>query len=355
MSSKGLEPRERAILAEIIEYYFAHHEAVSARTLSKISDLALSPTTIRNLMEDLSEAGYLSHQGAARGRLPTQKAFHIYITRLHRGPRAAAPPEAAALEPPRELESLDARLSRLGRLLVEQTGFAAGCLLPPREAYPLDWVRFAAVADDRVLVSVGTPFGDVWSRLVPTAEPIAPEILADLERFLSREFRGHTLAEARSGIMTGRPLALLEEASSLGAAFRTLRRAFEWGDAAQWRTWGEATLLRVPEFQQPETLVALHDALADPLLLPRAAERGRQVYGALLAIGSETGLPGLETLSLVAHPFGPGDAWRGHIAVIGPMHMDYGKVLQVTAWAAKTLSRGLAGGKQRPSRPTGTP
>ncbi len=354
MSSKELQPREQAILTEIIEYYFAHHEAVSARTLSKVSRLALSPTSIRNLMEDLSDGGYLTPYGAPRGRVPTKKAFYVYIRGLQPEPRTRRPPSGMPAGTPAEtrsgvpepgggegMEPFVERLERAGSELARQTGCAAGVLLPAKESYPLDWVRFAPIAGPRVLVSVGTLFGDVWSRVVHAAEPIAPEVLLEVERHLDRNYRGRSLVAVRNGIMSGSAMACLENAPSLGGAFRLLRKAFEWGAEPQWKAWGEENLYRLEAFRDPERLLRLHRALQSPDFAERAVRQGSPVHGAIVAIGSETGARELADLSVVACTFGWEQGWQGILAAIGPIHMDYGKVLQIAAWFASELERGL--------------
>jgi heat-inducible transcriptional repressor len=345
MSTKSLLPREQAVLTEIIEYYFAHHQAISARTLSKISHLSLSPTTIRNLMEDLSEAGYLTPYGAARGRVPTQKAFYIYISAL-RPREEGVPREGTPAEPalPRELDSLGAALERIGPALAERTGYAAVAWLPPREHDPLDWVRFSSVAPDRVAVVLGTRFGDVWSKVLGTAEPLDGDVLEQAQGFLCAQCRGRPIAQVREQIMQGEPRDALGGAPSLGAAFRLLRRAFEWGEAPRHLVWGEDGLFHVKAFHDTDVLLKLHRALRDTDLLPRAQKRGRAIEGGWVAIGSETGLRGLDDVSIVAFPFAwpeqPG-LWRGLLAVAGPMHMDYGRVLQSVHGAATALERML--------------
>jgi heat-inducible transcriptional repressor len=350
MNRPGLLPREQAILTEIIEYYFAQHQAISARTLAKISQLALSPTTIRNLMEDLSEAGYLTPYGAARGRVPTQKAFYIYMSSLRAGPARPAAALAEAAGPEEDAESLEELLARLGAAMAKRTGYATAAWLPAREAYPLDWVRFSVVGPRRVLVAVGTRFGEVWSKGLRTAEPIDPGVLAAMERYICAHFRGRTLLAVRGDIMSGEPLGLLGGAPSPGAAFRLLRRAFDWGDAPQCWAWGEENLFRVKVFQNPEKMIRVHRALGDPELLSRAGRRGRAIERGWVAFGTETGLRGLEELSIVAHPFGWEGGWQGTIAVVGPMHMDYGRVLQSVAGAAAALERKLEGARDEVDR-----
>ena len=144
--SNDSQQRELAILEEIIHFYMDKHEAISARTLSKISRLALSPTTIRNLMEDLSAEGFLTNEGVTRGRIPTQKAFAIYVTRLdeQRQPPPARAPEISAMEEGRPA-LMDTVLEEIGAYLAEHTACAVSVVLPKRDHYPLNWARFAEI------------------------------------------------------------------------------------------------------------------------------------------------------------------------------------------------------------------
>jgi heat-inducible transcriptional repressor len=343
MVTKGedLLLREQAILDEIIQYYMDKHEAISARTLSKISRLSLSPTTIRNLMEDLSAEGLLTTEGATRGRVPTQKAFVIYVSRL--GEQPAPPPgrgpDVVPLEegrPPR----MRAVVRQVGRFLATETGCAAVAELPPRDRFPLDWVKFASLGDRRVLVSVGTLFGEVWSKVLVAAEPFPDDLLGQVGRFINEHFRGRSIDAVRRDIMAGEPKRLLQDMPSLGATVRMLRRAFEWDDEPEARHWGMDNFFDIPEFQEPRSLQLIQRALDDPGFLERALERARRIQGGWIAIGTETGYRGLENCALVAYPFGMGE-WQGRLAVLGPMRLHYARVFSLLARSAETISHAL--------------
>ncbi|HKI97508.1 MAG TPA: hypothetical protein VKB51_03435 [bacterium] len=340
MASKGEEilQREQAILEEIIQYYMDRHEAISARTLSKISRLALSPTTIRNLMEDLSAEGLLTTEGATRGRVPTQKAFAIYVTRLgeHPVPPPPEPPQVAPMEEGR-FPRLHTVVREVGRALSADTGCAVLAALPERDRYPLDWVNFAALPKHRVLVSLGTLFGDVWSKVLLAPEPFPDALLQQVGRFINETYRGQAIEAIRRDVMAGGPKRMLEDMPSLGAAFRMLRRAFEWAEEPDRQVWGMEHFYRIPECQEPEQLLMIHRALADPDLLTHTLARARQIQGGWIAIGTETGYRGLENCALVALPFGLGD-WRAQLAVLGPMRMDYARVFSFTARSAQAIS-----------------
>jgi heat-inducible transcriptional repressor len=333
--------REQAILDEIIQYYMHHHEAISARTLAKISRLELSPTTIRNLMEDLSADGLLATEGATRGRVPTQKAFIVYVTRLGERPALQAPraPQVPAMAEGRPVR-LHAVVRQVGRFVSSEAGCAVLAALPHRDRYPLDWVQFAALPKRQVLVSVGTLFGDVWSKVLLAAEPFPDELLREVARFINEHYRGRAIEAVRRDIMAGEPKSLLEDMPSLGAAFRMLRRAFEWDDEADRPQWGLEHFFGFPECNDPRRLALIQRAIGDPEFLPRTLARARPIREGWIAIGTEIGQPGLEGCALVASAFGLGE-WQGQLAVLGPMRMDYASVFGLVTRSTQTVSQFL--------------
>lgn len=352
--------RELAVLEEIIQYYLEHHEAISARTLAKVSRLALSPTTIRNLMEDLSADGMLTSEGVPRGRVPTQKAFGIYVARLSPERGSAGPAQAAQGLPDREAaaggESHRARSPRPAPVrglptladALEETGMAlagaTGCVVlaafPAPDVYPLGWVHFGTVPANgpshRILVALHTLLDDLWSRMLDTPAPFPEDLLREVARFINGRYRGTPLGRIREDIMAGEPKDLLDRTPSLGAAFRLLRKAFEWERIPQ-RAWGQENLFRMQVGQDAQHLYLLQQALAHPDLLRRGLDQGRTVAGARVALGTETGFEGLEACALIGHRFGAGQ-WEGTLGVLGPMGMPYPRVLEAVVAAAQSLS-----------------
>jgi heat-inducible transcriptional repressor len=332
--------REEQILDEIIQYYLKHQEAVSARTLSKISRLDLSPTTIRNLMEDLSSGGFLTSEGVPRGRIPTQKAFTIYVTRLGARPSRSHPPDVK-LEGKDGPPVLQEGLAQIGRALAEQTGWVTLASLPARDRFPLDWVRLHSVPRKQVLVTLHTTFGDLWSKLIPATSQFPEELLEQVAQYINGSYRNVPLERIRRDIMGGEPKDVLERMPSLGAAFRMLRKAFEWEEGAESLHWGRDNLLRMPQGRDPQRLMLFGRILSDPALLPNVQSHGREVESGWVSIGTETGYRGLEDCSIVGHPFRL-DGWEGQIGVLGPMGMNYGHALQWTTHAAEALTGLLA-------------
>jgi transcriptional regulator of heat shock response len=144
------------------------------------------------------------------------------------------------------------------------------------------------------------------------------------------------MGRIRQDIMAGEPKDLLERMPSLGAAFRMLRKAFEWSRSPQ-QAWGQENLFRMQVGQDARHLYLLQQALAHPELLRRGLSAGRKVGGAQVALGTETGYEGLEPCALIGHSFGAGH-WEGTLGVLGPMGMNYSHILEEVLAAARSLS-----------------
>jgi len=184
-------------------------------------------------------------------------------------------------------------------------------------------------------------YRDLWSKVVSASTPISEALLKGLETHLCQAYYGKPIEQIRTDVMSGAATSLLGELESLGPAVRLLRRAFDWERQPGWNVWGRENLYQIAEYQVPEKLVLLHRALGDPDLLGRVLAGGREVEGGWVTIGTETNYPGLADSAVVALPFGEGH-WRGFLAVLGPMRMDYGMVFSQVSQAAKALSMHLA-------------
>jgi len=185
-------------------------------------------------------------------------------------------------------------------------------------------------------VAVHSLLDDLWSKVLDSAQPFPDDLLRDVAHFINERYRGAPLKRIRQDIMAGQPKELLDRIPSTGAAFRMLRKAFEW-DRQPPRIWGQENLLQMRVGQDAERLYQIQAALADPDLLVRGLGLGRSVACAQIALGTETGYAGLEACAMIAHPFGAG-AWQGMLGVLGPMGMNYTRALESVVPAARSLS-----------------
>ncbi len=358
--------RELLILDEIIRHYTFRQEALSARRLAKQSNLSLSPTTIRNLMDDLSQLGLLTTEGAVRGRIPTQKAYQIHLDglKLQKPQLRGSGLNIDALDESTG-KHLEYALRQVGQFLMEESGLIAVAFLPSRDDALLDWVRLFALEDNQVLVCVRTLFGELWSKLLRSQKPFSQSLLDEVQGFLNETYHRRSLRKIRQDVMRGKPQSVLADMVSVGSAFRMLRRAFEWDNTPRWHFWGQEKLYRWPQYNHPLRLEQLNQILNIPLPLLSALQQGRRMQlphaasedladspqkshsfsskaGSELriAIGSELGIAGLEDFSLTGCSF-QHQGWQGWLALLGPIWMNYAQNLALAHQAADSLNQWL--------------
>ena len=282
-----------------MQYYLEQHEAISARTLARVSRLELSPTTIRNLMEDLSTEGLLTSAGVTRGRIPTQAGIRIYLRHLprrvlHRAeelPQAGdVPPDFSLSEP---MGSFTERLKVVSHQVAEESGYTALLELPAMATYPLGWIHIAPspASKRRLLVTIHTLFEDLRSELIAVPRPFSRGRLEALNRYFGGRHRGRCLGDLRAAIF-----ADLHHHADLGddldAGFlRSLVKVLEGGTPPRLLVREGKHLLQKPLFQDAARAEAMIEALADPSFLSRALQRAEPFEGGYVALGTQIEQP----------------------------------------------------------------
>jgi heat-inducible transcriptional repressor len=340
----GLSKRERAILGAVVTEFTATGEPVGSRTLAKKYGFDLSSASIRNVLADLEERGYLSQPHASAGRIPTEAAFRLFIDALLHLQRLA----------PRDASKISSWLGDLlpgadilrgaGRLLSDMTGAAAVLVRSPEAERTLSRLRFIRTRPGELLGVMVLSDGSVENRFIQV--DVAPTD-ADLERLhnmLEDVVEGHTLSVVRDHfahkvsehrdelLRLGLVGVSLLDAAICAADERRPEVIIE----------GQVRLIESPEFDTAERLRHLLRALEEReqlvVLLSRIIETDRvQVF-----LGGETeqrvGVP----VSLVAAPYQTDGRPGGAVGVIGPVAMDFSAVIPVVRATADAMSQALA-------------
>src|SRR5579872_3023739 len=324
-----MTPRSREVLHDIVEAYIATGEPVASRSIAHRRRDPLSSASIRNIMADLDEEGYLCQPHTSAGRVPTEKAFRSYVQSLTL--RRIASDEIARLKAEfGRLDSVEARVEHTSRTLTEMTrgmGIAAAI----RQLSPaLDQVELVALPDRRVLMVVVTRDHEVRNRVVALDEAVTPEELGSIRNYINRNFTGWTLEDVRREL-AGR----LEHAS---AAYDTIlqkltllyaKGLLDFGAAPEVHMDGASNLvgldLHLTKEKMRELFRALEEKkrvleLVDRFLEQPAGEIG--VHVGLAATHSSMG-----ELSLIGVPVQLASGISAVIAVLGPMRMNYGRVM----------------------------
>ena len=335
-----LSSRAKQILYAVISEFVATGEPVGSRTLSKKAGIELSPASIRNVLADLDELGYLAQPHTSSGRVPTDKAFRLFIDALMRVEQLSAQEHARIRAHIDRVEAGRDVVRETGRLLSDLTGTAAVVVAPRAETATLRTLRFLNVGQEEMLAVLVMSNGTVQNRFV-RAEITEAE-LAPLHNLLDDVIEGRSLRELRD--LFARRLATERVQNDV-----MRRRAFELGEAAlagvgagqdELVIEGQSKLLEQPEFKDahgmrrvmdmldsPEKLIALIDAIIT------AAPAGAGVV-----VGSEAGPLGGGQLSIVGAAYSDHGQRAGAVGVIGPTRMDYPKVVPIVTATANAMS-----------------
>jgi heat-inducible transcriptional repressor len=333
-----MTPRNRQVLHEIVEAYIETGEPVASRFISRRRHEALSAASIRNVMADLDEAGYLSQPHTSAGRVPTEKAFQSYVQSLRL--RRLASEELARLRAEfGRLDTVEARVEHTSRTLTEMTR-SFGIAATLRRASPaLDRIELVSLPDSRVLMVVMTRDHEVRNRVVTLEAALTPNELEGIRNYINRNFSGWTLETVRREL-AGR----LEHASA--AYDQILRKLTELyskglldiGGAPEIHMEGASNLvgvdLHLTREKTRELFRALEEKkrvleLLDQFLEQPAGEIGVHVGLAYLH-------PAMGELSLIGLPVALPGGISAVIAVLGPMRMNYARVMsavQNVGWA----------------------
>src|SRR6266852_715070 len=321
--------RSREVLHEIVAAYIATGEPVASRSIARRRRDSLSAASIRNVMADLEDEGYLSQPHTSAGRVPTEKAFRSYVQSLTLRRMAAAELERLRAELGR-LQTVEARVEQTSHMLTEMThGVGIAAAIPPLSP-ALEHIELVALADRRVLMVVVTRDHEVRNRIVRLDEAVSPEELGSIRNYVNRNFAGWVLEDVRRELA-----ARLEQASATYDAILnklTLLYAkglLDIGAAPEVHMDGASNLVGLDLHLTKEKMRELFRALEEKKrvleLLDRFLERPAGEIGVHVGLAEMHPLMG--ELSLIGIPVMLPSGISAVIAVLGPIRMNYGRVM----------------------------
>lgn len=337
-----LADREREVLTTIIEAYIASAAPVGSRAVSRLSSLGLSAASIRNIMADLTDTGYLEQPHTSAGRVPTAKAFRLYLDQVMR------------LSPLGEVQKrriidnltlagleLDDVLRQASRLLSGLSLQVSMVIAPNPAGARFKRIDFSLLNPGLVMVLLVLQGGLVRKRVIETPPDVTADDLITCSNYLNHLFTDRTLAEVRASIVRE-----MEEARrSLNAlclrALTMARSAFEHerAPASEVIVDGTPNILSQPEFTDAEHMRELMRVLEERTILLDLLDKTVNELKTVIVIGDESDQAALADLGVITAPYGAGSRTLGAIGLIGPLRMDYAKLVPVVNYTASTLTR----------------
>lgn len=344
-----LNDRSREIFRRIVDSYLETGEPVGSRHVSRILPVALSPASVRNVMQDLEDIGLIYAPHTSAGRIPTELGLRFFVDamlevgNLSGEDRKRIEIEVKAASAGRNLEGL---LSEATSLLSGLTRGAA-VVLTSKDNARLKQIEFVRLEQERALAVLVSEDGSVENRIIAIPPHLPASALVEAANYLNARIRGRTLAEARGEIerARGRTQAELDELTSRLVEAGMASWAGLQGQLPQLIVRGQANLLEdlsaIDDLDRIRLLFSDLETKTEVIDLLSRAESGE---GVRIFIGSETKLFSLSGSSMIAAPFRDANEHIvGVLGVIGPTRLNYARIVPMVDYTARVVSQIVRG------------
>jgi len=334
-----LDDRARLLLKTLIERYIADGQPVGSRALARMSGLDVSPATIRNVMADLEEMGFIASPHTSAGRVPTPRGYRLFVDAL----LTVQPIEHQQAELIKgQLQVADPqRAMQIAAQLLGNLSHFAGVVLTPRRASAFRQIEFFRLSEKRVLLIIVTPEGDVQNRILVTEQPYSAAQLAEAANIFNQHFAGLGFDQARARLHRDLAELRAEIAALMEAAVAAGEKAAEDEEAVV--VAGERNLLEVTDLAANlGRLRAAFDLFEHKTRLMQLLEISSRAQGVQIYIGGESATVPLDEMSMVVSPYEVDGKVVGTLGVIGPTRMAYERVIPIVDITARLLSSALS-------------
>ena len=339
-----ISERARVLLKTLVERHIRDGQPVGSRTLLEEAGLAVSAATIRNVMSDLEDKGYLHSPHTSAGRIPTALGYRLFVDSLLQvQPLDVESISRMRLElhPDKSSTELVQSASALLSSITAQAGLVT---VPRQEANQLRQVEFLPLSGDRVLAILVINEREVQNRIIHTQRPFTEEQLREAAAMVNQRFAGRPLHLVQQQILEEMREARSQIDSYLQASLDLANQALEReSDEEECMVVGESRLLGNATTEELLQLQDLFDAFEKKKDLLHLLERCSRASGIQIFIGEEAGYKVFGNYSVITAPYNDGDRNLGVLGVIGPTRMAYERVIPIVDVTARMLSSALGG------------
>lgn len=346
MMSEPLDERSWAVLNATVTGYIRMAVPVGSRAVNRLFGLSYSPATIRNVMADLEEYGYLTHPHTSAGRIPTSKGFRYFVDNSTFSKWLDTPDSPqltsfldvilAETSPADLLEVLSSVMSLVTRL-TNYTGIVMES--GTRNEERLLSFEIIPISERHLLAVLITETGTVVKRTLLIPEGVRLREIVALGEELNATSRNTSLSSIRE--------LLFNEMAHLGKTYAEIfRHFFSHSRTPEMRLFRTSNFAEMPEFSNASVFREIMEVFEEKAALFGIFEELVQERGISVQIGSENPLPGLQPCTLISLPLMYRDIWIGSVGLVGPIRMQYGQVIplmmylsgRLNQWIEETLS-----------------
>ena len=338
--ARPLDDRTRGILRLIIRSYVTSGDPVGSRTLAKSMEWRLSPATIRNIMSDLEDEGYLEQPHTSAGRIPSEKGYRFYVDNLADSGKVSKSDERYISRMLAESESPEDVMSRASMVLSTISRNVGIVIAPPLAATVLKHIEFVDLSDGKILVVFVSKSGLLQRKLIRVSDRYTQEELDKAGRYLVEKFSGKTLTEIRNEL-----LHMMQVERTLFDGMLSLLQT--WSETLGEETsadsiylQGTRNIINQPEFADVERMRMLFQMFEEKGRLVKILNEcisSNPPEGVKIAIGSELGVPNMRDFTLITSSYASDDHTTGFLGIIGPTRMEYERGISIVGYLGRLV------------------
>jgi heat-inducible transcriptional repressor len=344
-NDEGLNDRAQQLLKLLVEHYIRDGQPVGSRTLSRDLGLKLSAATIRNVMADLEDLGFVASPHTSAGRIPTDKGYRFFVDTLLK----YQPVEHDKIATIRErlgahVDDPKAIVAAASQLLSNVTRLAGVVTLPRQSHAALSQIEFVPLSDNRVLVVLVVNGREVQNRILQLDRPYSSEELRRAANYLNQQFGGKELNSVREHLLAQLQQTREHLNEMMMDAIRLAQQSLAPPatlDRMEYVIAGETNLMGFAELSNVEKLRRLFEAFTQQRDILHLLDQSLKADGVQIFIGQESGYTILDDCSVVTAPYTVDKEIVGVLGVIGPTRMAYERVIPIVDITAKLLGAAL--------------
>jgi heat-inducible transcriptional repressor len=335
-----LSERDKAVLRHVVQYFILTANPVGSRQLAKHSGLNLSPATIRNLMADLEERGYLNHPHTSAGRVPTDKGYRVYVDMLM-DIEELTRKDLDTIE--RNLDKVENReelLAHAADILGTISSQLSIITNPHIAAGKLERLEFVPLTSNRIMIIISIQSGLIKTLVMEVRSVIQRDKLDAISQILNERLHGLTLREIRDTFRERVRDVQNEETGLIRLFIDSVDELFsDTKERDKLFISGTRDIITQPEFDNPETMRSVIELLDDREVIIHVLENHERSEERLkISIGKENLEKKLKNYSVITTRYLIGDIF-GTVSVIGPKRMNYSKIIPLVDYIAKSITQ----------------
>ncbi len=342
-STNSLNERTQRLLKVLVESYISDGHPLGSRTLAKLSELDISPATVRNVMADLEELGYVESPHTSAGRVPTTKGYRLFVDTMLKVQPVNSKVISQLVENLNPNQTVNSLVESASGLLSGLTSMAGVVTLPKHERAEFRQIEFLPLSDQRVLAILVTNQKEVQNRILHTEREYTESELQQAANYLNELCEGQDLVAARQKILDELNKVREHMNDLMRSAVEMGEKVFSDSDSekADFVVVGQTNLMEYDELSDIEKLRNLFEAFGQKREFLNLLDRCICADGIQIFIGQEAGYKVLDDCSVVTSPYAVEDEIMGVLAVVGPTRMSYDRVIPIVDLTAKLLGEAL--------------